>query len=432
MCLNRTDGSGEIKMKTLITISLILLSSKFTLAATETSNQSITLEQVIVKVLKHHPQLKIDAYESRVLAARIKIAAQKPIDSIRVQLEDFAGTGDTSSFRGLETTLSLARVLELGNKSEYRSNVVKQESYVLRDFQDAERLDLLAETTRRFIQVVVNQEKVSLAEEALAIANDTKAIVEKKIKAAISPEVERHRVDIDIAKLQLALEHAKHEYESSKVMLSSMWNETLPDFGIANAELFRLDDILRIDAYAQLLERNPELVRFTTQQRLADARLQLARIKQKPDIELSGGIRYLNSSDDVGFLISANIPFGTVERAAPAIEEVEALNMIDPLAMEQKKTELYATLFEIYQELLHSKNAAKILGDNVIPTAQQALKDYEKLYRTGRYSLLELVEAQRTLLNSRSQLLESVADFHRYRIEIDRLTGALITTGVTQ
>lgn len=418
-------------MKILITIGLILLSSNVVVAAT-TGNQTITLDQAIIKVLEHHPQLKIDAYAARALAARIKMAALKPADSIKVEVEDFAGTGEASSFRGMQTTLSLARVLELGNKSTYRSNVVKQESYVLRDMQDAKRLDLLAETTRRFIQVVANQEKLTLAEEALSIANNTKEIVEKKINAAISPKAERHRVDIDIARLQLALEHAEHELKSSKVMLSSMWNETVPDFNSVNADIFRLDEVLTVDAYAQLLDRNPDIVRFTTQQRLADARLQLARIKQKPDIELSGGIRYLNSSDDVGFILSANIPFGTVERAAPAIEETEMLNMIDPLAMEQKMTELYATLYEIYQELSHSKKAARLLEDKIIPTAQQALQDYEKLYSTGRYSLLDLVDAQRTLLNSRSQLLESVADFHRYRIEIDRLTGALITTGVTQ
>lgn len=419
-------------MRSLIATGLILLSSKFAVAATQTNDQSIMLEHAIVKVLEHHPQLRIDAYEARALAARIKMAALKPADSIKIEMEDFAGTGDASSFRGLQTTLSLARVLELGNKSTYRSDVVKQESYVLRDMQDAERLDLLAETTRRFIKVVVNQEKVTLAEEALSIANNTKEIVEKKISAAISPTAERHRADIDIAHLQLALEHAKHELKSSKVMLSSMWNLTVPDFQRANAELFRLDEVLSVDAYAQLLERNPDLIRFTTQQRLADARLQLARIKQMPEIEISGGIRYLNSSDDVGFVLSANIPFGTVERAVPAIEEAEMLNMIDPLALDQKKTELYVTLYEIYQELSHSKTAAKLLEENIIPTAQQALRDYEKLYSTGRYSLLDLVEAQRTLLNSRSQLLESVADFHRYRIEIDRLTGALISTGVTQ
>jgi cobalt-zinc-cadmium efflux system outer membrane protein len=418
-------------MKTLVAIGLVFVSSINIAVSAQIDKRMITLDQAIVRVLQHNPQLKIDAYEARVIAARIKMAALKPADSVKIEMEDFAGTGDAQFFRGVQTTLSLARILELGNKSTYRSNVVKQESYVLRDIQDAERLDLLAETVRRFIQVVVNQEKVTLAEEAHTVTSNTKAIVERRISAAISPTAERHRIDIDLARLELALEHAEHELASSKVMLSSMWNDIEPDFSTASADIFKLEEVLSVDAYAQLLDRNPELIRFTTQQRLSDARSQLARIKQKPDIQISGGIRYLGSSDDVGFILSANIPFGTAKRAVPAMEKAEYLSMIDPLAFEQKKTELYVTLYDIYQELSHSKIAAELLQERIIPSAQKAVQDYEKLYSTGRYSLLELVDAQRTLLNSRSQLLESVANFHRFQIEIDRLTGALVTTGAT-
>lgn len=418
-------------MKTLVAIGLVLLTSINNTVYAQIDDRMITLDQAIVRVLEHNPQLKIDAYEARAIAARIKMAALKPADSVKIEMEDFAGTGDAQFFGGVQTTLSLARILELGNKSAYRSNVVQRESYVLRDIQDAERLDLLAGTVRRFIQVVVNQEKIILAKNALTVTNNTKAIVEKRISAAISPIAERHRIDIDLARLEIALEHAEHELASSKVMLSSMWNDTVPDFNIASADIFKLDEVLSVQAYAQLLDRNPDLIRFTTQQRLADARLQLARIKQKPDIEISGGVRYIGSSDDVGFILSANIPFGTVQRAAPAIEEAEFLSMIDPLAFDQKKTELYVTLYDIYQELTHSKIATELLQERIIPSAQKALQDYEKLYSTGRYSLLELVDAQRILLNSRSQLLESVANFHRFRIEIDRLTGALATTGAT-
>ncbi len=419
-------------MKTFIAIGLIFLSSISIAVSAQIEDRILTLDQALVQVLEHHPQLKIDAYEARVIAARIKMAALKPADSIKVEMEDFGGTGNAQFFRGVQTTLSLARILELGNKSAYRSNVVKQESYVLRDIQDAERLDLLAETVRRFIQVVVNQEKIALAKNALTVTNNTKAIVEKRISAAISPIAERYRIDIDLARLEIALEHAEHELASSKVMLSSMWNVVDPDFDIASADIFKLEEVLNVEAYAQLLDRNPDLIRLATQQRLSDARSQLARIKQKPDIEISGGVRYIGSSDDVGFILSANIPFGTAKRAAPAIEASEYLGKIDPLAFEHKKTELYVTLYDIYQELLHNKIAVELLQERIIPSAQKAVQGYEKLYSTGRYSLLELVDAQRTLLNSRSQLLESVTNFHRFRIEIDRLTGALVATGAAQ
>lgn len=418
-------------MKSLITLSLIFLSSITLAVAAEPGKRTITLEQAIVRVLVHHPQLKIADYDARAIAARIKIAGLKPADSIKLEMEDLGGTGDARLFTGVEATLSLARVLELGNKSTYRADVVKQESYVLRDKQDAERLDLLAATARRFLQVVFDQERISLANVALKLARQTEEAVEKRIRAARSPIAERHRVAIDIARSELELEHAEHELASSRVMLSSMWNNTDPDFGKASADIFKLDAVSAIEDYKQLLDRNPDLIRLATRQRLADARIRLAQVKRKPDIVISGGIRYLGTSDDVGFVLSANIPFGTSQRAAPAIEEAEFLGMIDPLAFEQKRTELYVTLYAIYQELSHSRIAIDLLQQRIIPSAQNALKDYENLYSTGRYSLLELVEVQRTLLNSRMQLLESAADFHRYRIEIDRLTGAPVTTGGT-
>ncbi len=51
------------------------------------------------------------------------------------------------------------------------------------------------------------------------------------------------------------------------------------------------------------------------------------------------------------------------------------------------------------------------------------LRAYEKGYRAGRYSLLELIQAQETLLNARQEAIMAAASYHRYRIEIERLTG---------
>jgi cobalt-zinc-cadmium efflux system outer membrane protein len=69
------------------------------------------------------------------------------------------------------------------------------------------------------------------------------------------------------------------------------------------------------------------------------------------------------------------------------------------------------------------------LRDNILPLAETSLRDYEKGYLAGRYSLLELNIAQRTLLDSRLEHVMAAADYHRYRIEIDRLTGAGLSTG---
>jgi cobalt-zinc-cadmium efflux system outer membrane protein len=102
----------------------------------------------------------------------------------------------------------------------------------------------------------------------------------------------------------------------------------------------------------------------------------------------------------------------------------------EPFNYERQKIELYTGLFEVYQEMLHAYTAVQALREKIIPEAKHALRDYEKGYAAGRYSFLELTDAQQTLLDARLEIVMASANYHRYRVEIDRLTGARLSTGV--
>lgn len=393
------------------------------------SAAGLSLDQVLVKVLENHPQLKIADYEARAIAARIKIAAQRPADRIKIEAQNFGGSGEARWLGNVETTLSLARVLELGNKSAFRAAVATQESHLLRDRQAALRLDLLTEAARRFLRVAFDQERLLIAAEAVEQTRETRAIVASRIQAGVAPLAERHRIDIDLAQQELELEDAEHELASARIRLAALWNDLEPGFTEVSAGLYALGQPPAFKTYAGLLERNPDLIRFNTQQRLAEARLRLATIRRKPDIELNAGLRYLGTSNDIGFVLSASLPLGSASRAGPAIEEAALLSRIDPLALEQQRAELSATLYALYQELLHNRTTAEQLEQRIIPATARAVEEYAKLYDAGRLSLLELVEAQRKRRDARRQLLESAYHFHRLQLEIDRLTGAPALTG---
>jgi cobalt-zinc-cadmium efflux system outer membrane protein len=92
---------------------------------------------------------------------------------------------------------------------------------------------------------------------------------------------------------------------------------------------------------------------------------------------------------------------------------------------------LHASLYEIYQELSHARTASQILHEQIVPEAELALRGYEQGYQAGRYSLLELSDAQELLLDARLEAVMTASDFHSYRIEIERLTGQAMTTGVS-
>ena len=159
----------------------------------------------------------------------------------------------------------------------------------------------------------------------------------------------------------------------------------------------------------------------------ARARIKLMQSRRKPDLDVAAGVRYLGGTNDLALMLWSSIPLGTAGRAAPAIDEAEALAGINPLVLEQRRLELYATLFGIYQEMNHALETVGTLNDRVIPSAERMLDAYESGYQTGRYSLLEFIQVQQQLRGARLRLLESSAAYHGHKIEIDRLTGAQLT-----
>lgn len=411
---------------------LILIASFTAYAADEEKQDILILDQAIVNVLEHNPMLKAADYQAQAAAARIRAAKLKPALQTSILLENFGGSGILSGTDNLESTLSLSKVLELGDKARLREGVAQREAMRLSNEQDAKRLDLLAETTKRFIQVVVDQERRAIAQEALALATQTHAVVALRVKAGKSPDAELRRVKIALARQKMRVEHAEHTLASSRLKLVTMWGETQPNFSLAEAKLLEIEQIVPFDTLVQLMERNPDLVLFATEKRLAETRMQLARSRNKANIEIAGGLRHFNTTDDTGLVMSLTVPLGNRSRAAPKIEEAEMGALRNPYDLEQRRLELYATLFETNQELKHAVNALATLRNSIIPLAESALHDYQKGYAAGRYSLLELNVAQLTLLDSRLEYVMAAADYHRYRVEIDRLTGAGLAIGLGQ
>ncbi len=419
-------------MRTCLKLGILFLCIPMITTAGTVNDNPLTMSQVIVNVLEKSPMLKASDYEARAAAARIRQSTLQTPLNLHLEMENFAGTGKYKGLDGIETTLSLAKVLESGKKPQLRGQVSRQEASLLHNELDAKRLDLLSESVRRFIHVAVDQQRLDIAIKKRTLLRRTASIVDQRIKAGRSPVAERRRLAIAKARAAIEVEHAEHELLTSQLKLAMMWGETRTGQLSVQASLFVLDEIDTFEQLELLLENNPDLVKYASAKRLAEARLNLSRAKRRPDIELSGGIRHLSGSDDGAFVLSARIPLGTQTRALPSIEASELMSSREPFRYEQRRLELYASLFEVYQELKHAQTAVETLRQKIIPEAELALRDYENGYRAGRYSLLELTTAQQSLLDARLEMTDAAAKYHYGRVEIERLTGTQMQAGVKQ
>ena len=385
--------------------------------------QALTLRDAIQITIRSNPELKVFAYELRAQEARVDLARLGTPLEFSVEMENVLGTGEARGFDAAEGTFALSKVLELGHKRSRRVEAALAERAHVSIEQQAAQLDQIAELVRRFVHLASDQKQLELTAEAVRLALTTVDAVKRRVQAAKSPEVELHRANIELIRAEVELEHAEHELLSSRVKLAAVMGETEPSFTSVDADLYTLPAPAPFELFASQLERNPDFTKFTTAARLRDAELRLAHAHRRADVTVSAGVRRLQEVDDQAFVVGFAMPLKARSRGAPAIAEATALRGQVDAQREAETITARAQLFEIYQELRHSMTEAQTYRDRVLPQMQEALRETEYAYERGRYSYIELVDAQRAYIEVQRQLIEAAANAHTFQAEIERLTA---------
>ena len=107
----------------------------------------------------------------------------------------------------------------------------------------ARQLDLLADVTRRFIDVVAAQERIRFADENVAIAQRTLDAIAARVKAARSPIAEESRARITLTRAQIDRRQATLALETARSALSLTWGRVDPQFTSPNADLFAFQSL---------------------------------------------------------------------------------------------------------------------------------------------------------------------------------------------
>lgn len=388
---------------------------------------TLTLSQAIGAAMSRNPELRSSTFALRIADARITQADIAPSPELSIELENFGGSGRLRGSDALETTFMLSQVIELGDKRIHRTQAARSHRALLGIETEARQLDILAEVTRRFIHVAADQEAFQLTQRATVLAEATLHAVEKRVRAARSPNVEQHRANIALTRARIDEEHAEHELEVSRRKLAAMWGDTEAEFDAVSAHLFNLPSPARFEDLLMKLKTNPDFTRFANEQRLRDAELRVAESRRIPSVQLGAGIRQLQESDDHAFVMSFSMPLFSGNRNNGAVAEAFAKHEQVSADENTAFIRAQAQLFELYQELKHSLTEASVLREQVLPQSESILRDTEYAYQRGRYSYQDLIAAQRELLDAQRAQIEAAANAHRFFAEIERLTGETLS-----
>lgn len=413
-------------------VGAIVLMCSMASVAHAAEARALTLSNALELVAARNPALLSMRPEAEALRQQAAVDALSPALTLDAQFENFAGTGDASSARSLESTLQLSRAIELGDKSSLRRRIGDSELERLDAIQRAKRAEVLADVARRFVHVLADQEQLAATRRATQLAEQARGAVQQRINAGAASPVFLSRAEIALARAKIDQEHAEHELASSRVSLSILWGEAKPSFDEARGELFHFPQLESLEAYTARLANSPDVLRFATQARVLEARSHLAQANRRPNITVSAGIRRLEAFDDQAFVAGFSVPLGSRKRSEGEIQSLAAEREQLELSSASHQLELQATLFGIYQEILHRRTEAEVLHNEIRPQAEQMVQVTQRGFDAGRFSLLELADVQSQLLEIEREAIQAAAEFHSHLIEVERLTGVAVHTLATR
>ena len=426
------------------------------LASPARADGPLTLDDAMARVIAHHPELR--AFEPlRVQRdAERAAAALPPPVVVGASLENALGSGDARLLTGMEFTLSLSSVLERDGKRSARDALATRRVDVLARRRETVRLDLLAETARRYLDVVLARELHVIATADVAQRERAVRGARQRVQAGASPESELLAAEAALARARLMLGRVSLHVTSARQQLAVLWGsgpaadapfdagtpDAAPDAGgsgasaagahstilgpafeLAPADPRVLPATPGLPALLTLLDTTPDLALFIDEQHIREARLQLAQTAATADLGWQVGVRRLEASDDVALVGSVSMPLGARRHAAPAIAAAQAELVAIGIEREARGQALYSTLIDAHGRYGAARAEVLALQREVLPLLARAERAAERAYRAGAISYLEWAQLQAEQVQGARQALEVARDGQRALIEIQRLTG---------
>lgn len=384
----------------------------------------LTLQHALALTLEKNPTLKSYSYGSRIDEARIIQANLIPNPEFSLEVEDVLGSGKYSGSSNSQSTLQLSQLIELGSKRSARVRVATAMQAISKDEYEIKRVEVLSNLTEKFIRTVADQHLLLLANKAQEIAKHALKNISKRSSAGGASELEEAKARVIFAKSTIDAEHAQHQLATSKYELSAFWGADQPIFSKLSADLFKDVSFPSFEQIYTQIDSSLEIKKWANEKRLREAQYELEKAKSIPNLLLGAGIRRIETSADQSFVFQLSLPLNIFDRNQGSRREASILK--DKVIVDKDISELHlkTTLFALYQELSHFKTASTLIKKEILPQAERSLKIAQNGYDQGRFSYLDLVDAQRTLIEVSRDNIEAAYLLNSYINTIEKLLGA--------
>jgi cobalt-zinc-cadmium efflux system outer membrane protein len=378
---------------------------------------SITLPQALAQALADNPELASAAHALEANEALAEQAGAWLNPELSYLREDRQRATRT-------TTWQLNQPLEWGGKRSARIDAAERTRDMAEAQWQARRADVRAEVTTAFFEVLIAQDRVTLAEASLQLAGHATQATSKRVTAGKVSPVEETKARVAEAGVRGELAQARSALVNARQWLANSMGQATPGFERVENGAGLLPDVPVLTAL-QAQQGTAPLLR-TAQLEVArrQALLDLERARRIPDLTLSIGTKRDEQLGRSQAMVGLSVPLPLFDRNGGNVRAAlqSQAQARDDLRATQLR--LGSELIQTHERLGSARALAEALQNEVLPGAQSAYEAAAKGFELGKFNYLETLDAQRTLFQARAQYFSAVTAAWTARAELDRILGA--------
>ena len=390
---------------------------------------ALTLRQALALALTRSPELAMFDYDIRVAEARVLQASLLPNPEASLESENIGGTGNLGGARAAERTLQLGQLIELAGKRRKRVAAARLHRALAGFDYEVKKREVFLKTHQAFIEVLAGQRATAANQQIVELSESVFPDIRRRMEAGKASSIELTRSNVAIATARIGLEQARRDMLAARHRLAAQWGSTKPRFSSAVGNLEDAPPIAPLDALTARLVDNPRLARFGTELAQREAVLARERAEGVPDVTIRGGVRQFAETDDSAFVVGASIPIPLFDRNQGNIRA--AREQIGRTGAERAfvQATISAELAEAYQSVQAARAQIDLFRNTVLPQSDEALKVITEGFNAGRFSYLEFLDVQRSLVTARQQYLEALVAHQQAVARVESLTSGPLHRG---
>ncbi|MFK5665728.1 TolC family protein [Pseudomonas shirazica] len=387
-------------------------------SAQASQSLSLPLPQALDAAFAQNPELAAASREIGIADGERRQAGLIPNPELSWEVEDTRR--DTST-----TTVTLSQPLELGGKRGARIAVAGAGQAIALLDLERQRNGLRADVVQAFHAALRAQTALELAQQSQALTERGLRVVQGRVSAGQSSPVEATRAQVQLAQAQAEVRRAQTQRSVAYQALARLTGSPLASFDQLQAANLSPGDAPSADALLDQVEQTAEWRLAAAQVERGEASLGSEKALRIPNLTVSLGSQYSREDRERVNVVGLSIPLplfdrnqGNVLAAARRADQARDLRNAVELRLRSETRSAVNQWTTAMQEV-------QAYDRTILPSAQQAVDTATRGFEMGKFAFLDVLDAQRTLIEARGLYLEALASATDARAQVERIYGDL-------